>query len=184
MVDWDERTRHAILVRVSQAVFGVLSLFMMILAGGLVVYSVVQLFQGFGSADVSNGRALLDSIGYAIIAIAVFEVAKFIFEEEVVSPTELRHAGEARRSLTKFISTIAIAIFLEALMAIFETTKGGRIDLMLYPTLLLFAGVTLIVGLGIFQRLSVDAEKAARGVPGEPSSEADLKPEGVLDEDV
>ena len=46
---------------------------------------------------------------------------------------------------------------------------------MLYPTILLFAGVALIVGLGAYQRLSAPAEKEAQGSPGEPTSEADLK---------
>ena len=33
---------------------------------------------------------------------------------------------------------------------------------MIYPTILLFAGVALIVGLGAYQKLSVSAEKEAR----------------------
>ena len=69
-----------------------------------------------------------------IIAVAVFEVAKYILEEEVIEPTEMRHAGEARRSMTKFISTIAIAVFLEALVTIFQASKAPDLSNMLYPT--------------------------------------------------
>lgn len=172
---------HKRLTVFSRLIFGSLSVFMMLLAAGLVLYSAYQLASVAMASEPEIGRLLLESVGYAIIAIAVFEVAKFIFEEEVVSPTELRHTGEARRSLTKFLSTIAIAVFLEALVSIFETSKGGRLEQMLYPTLLLLGGVALIVGLGVFQWLSAQAEKAARGAPGEPSNEDDLKQPGTAD---
>ena len=72
---------------------------------------------------------------------------------------ELRKAPEARRSLTKFISTIAIAVFLEALVMAFQASKKTASD-MIYPTLLLLlTGIALILGLGLFQRLSVGVEK-------------------------
>ncbi len=159
----------------SRFVFGAISLAMMLLAGGLIVFAGMQLVAVFTTPESDIGAQLLNSVGYTIIAVAVFEVAKYIFEEEVLNPTEMRHAGEARRSMTKFISTIAIAVFLEALVSIFRTAKEGDISNMLYPTLLLFAGVTLIVGLGAYQRLSATAEKEARGSPGEPTDEEDLK---------
>jgi hypothetical protein len=36
-------------------------------------------------------------------------------------------------------------------------------------------GVLLIVGLGLYQRLSATAEKIAHGAPGEPLKDEDLK---------
>ena len=165
----------AFLGLVGRLVFGAISIFMMLLAGGLIVFAGFRLAAVFATPEWAIGTQLLDSVGYTIIAVAVFEVAKYIFEEEVLSPTEMRHAGEARRSMTKFISTIAIAVFLEALVAIFQTSKGADVSKMLFPTVLLFAGVTLIVGLGLYQRLSATAEKLVAGAPGEPTDEEDLK---------
>lgn len=158
-----------------RVIFGAISAFMMLLAAGLIVFAGVQLIAVFNTPESSVGRQLLDSVGYTVIAVAVFEVAKYIFEEEVLNPTEMRHAGEARRSMTKFITTIAIAIFLEALVAIFQSSKEASLDQMLYPTILLFGGVALIVGLGLYQRLSASAEMQVQGAPGEPSDEADLQ---------
>jgi hypothetical protein len=100
-----------------------------------------------------------------VIAIAIFEVAKYILEEEVIDPTQMRNAGQARRSITKFVSTISIAVFLEALVAVFQTSKGTDMSMMLYPTLLLFSGVTMVVGLGVYQRLSTSAEGEVRNSP-------------------
>jgi hypothetical protein len=160
---------------VSRCIFGAISLSMMLLAAGLIVFAGMQLADVFSTPQSNLGSQLLDSVGYTIIAVAVFEVAKYIFEEEVLDPTEMRHAGEARRSMTKFISTISIAVFLEALVSIFEASRESDLHNMLYPTILLFGGVALIVGLGVYQRLSVLAERSARGAPGEPTNEADLK---------
>jgi hypothetical protein len=78
----------------------------------------------------------------------------------------MRRPCEARRSLTKFISTIAIAVFLEALVSVFEAAKQDM-RMMLYPTLLLFGGIALIIGLGVYQRLSVSVEKDMGGAKAE-----------------
>jgi hypothetical protein len=147
--------RLAILSRI---VFAGISLMLMLIAAGLILYSIVQVFRAFSDPDGSIGRTLLDAVGFMIIAVAVFEVAKYILEEEVIEPTEMRHAGEARRSMTKFISTIAIAVFLEALVTIFQASKAPDLSNMLYPTILLFGGVAMMVGLGAYQRLSASAE--------------------------
>ena len=151
----------------ARAVFSVISLVLMILAGGLIVYAGMQLWEVFGAPESDIGSSLLDAVGYTVIAIAVFEVAKYILEEEVLDPTEMRHTGEARRSMTKFISTIAIAVFLEALVTVFEASKEREMEQMLYPTLLLFGGIALVVGLGVYQRLSVSAERESEDPPEE-----------------
>ena len=66
---------------------------------------------------------MLSAIGYVVIAMAVFDVAKYFIEEEVIRGREMRDAAEARRSLTKFVSTIAIAVFIEGLVIVFQASK-------------------------------------------------------------
>ena len=149
----------------ARAVFAVISIALMVLAGGLIIYAGMQLWNVFGAPESDIGTTLLEAVGYTVIAIAVFEVAKYILEEEVLDPTEMRHAGEARRSITKFVSTIIIAVFLEALVTIFQASKEPDLAQMLYPTILLFAAVALIVGLGVYQRLSTAAEREVRASP-------------------
>ena len=149
----------------ARGVFAVISLALMVLAAGLIVYAGMQLWEVFGAPEADIGRSLLEAVGYTVIAVAVFEVAKFILEEEVLDPTEMRHTGEARRSITKFVSTIIIAVFLEALVTIFQASTDPDRSQMLYPTILLFAAVALIVGLGVYQRLSTAAEREVRASP-------------------
>jgi hypothetical protein len=143
---------------ISRAVFAATSTILMLLAGGLIAYGVYQVFESAFAREPAIASALLDAVGYLVIAIAVFDVAKYLLQEEVQRERELRNATEARRSLTKFISTIAIAVFLEALVMVSQVAKQ-RISDMIYPTLLLLVGIALIVGLGVFQRLSLSVEQ-------------------------
>lgn len=155
-----------------RAVFAVVTFALALLAAALFAYACAQVFSVVRQPEGDVGSALLDAVGYTIISLAVFEVAKYLFEEEVIDPSEMRYAHEARRGITKFLTTIIIAVFLEALVSVFVTSKEDP-ALMLYPILLLFAGVATVVGLGAYQRLSASAEKTLG--PAEQDSENERK---------
>ena len=100
---------------------------------------------------------MLQAVGAVIIAVAILDVAKYMIEEEVFRSKELRSPKEARETLTKIMVIVSIAISIEALIYIF---KAGTEDikLLVYPALLIVSAVLLIVGLGVFQKLSITAE--------------------------
>jgi len=144
----------------SRGIFGIaallLAIFALVLAG-----SAVSDFLTAAWSHQHVGLSALSGIGYVVVSIAVYDVAKYLIEEEVVRGRELRVASEARRSLTRFISTIAIAVFLEALVTIFRVSQDS-VDELLYPTALLVSAILLVLGLGVYQRLSVTVEKRER----------------------
>jgi hypothetical protein len=151
-----ERTElMEILSRVS---FATASTLLMLLALALVVYGVLDLIASLSTSWQESGNAILTAIGYVVIAIAVFDVAKYFIEEEVIRGRELRVAAEARRSLTKFISTISIAVFIEGVVIVFQVSKQD-VGKMLYPTALLVTAILIVLGLGAYQRLSVEVER-------------------------
>ncbi len=100
---------------------------------------------------------LLDSIGLIIIAVAVFDVAKFLLEEQVVRDRQLSRIAEARRSLTVFLTIIIIAVSLEALVIVFQ--HKGQPYMLFYPSALLAVAVFAVIGLGIFQWLTRQGEE-------------------------
>jgi hypothetical protein len=108
-------------------------------------------------AGESDTFHLLHSVGLIIVSAAVFDVGKFLFEEEVIHERELRSIREARRSLTKFMAIIIVALSLEALVLVFETTQG-QVSALLYPSVLMGSAVLALVGLGVFQWLSSKAD--------------------------
>jgi hypothetical protein len=56
------------------------------------------------------------------------------------------------------MSTISIAVFIEALVTVVRVSKQD-VEKMFPPTLLLMAAIIIVVGLGVYQRLSVVAEQ-------------------------
>lgn len=116
---------------------------------------------------------MLDGIGLIIIAVAVADVGKFLFEEEVIADRELRRPAEARGSLTKFMTIMIVALSLESLVLIAKTSRETMGDIV-YPGLLVFLAVTALVGLGLFQKLSQNATSAvpADHEDGEKKDEA------------
>jgi hypothetical protein len=141
----------------SRFAFATASLVLMALSFALVIYGLVDVASVGLSSWKDAGSTVLAAVGYVVIAIAVFDLAKYFIEEEVIRGRELREAAEARRSLTKFVSTIAIAVFIEGLVITFQASKDD-LPTMLYPTALLLTAILIVVGLGIFQRLSAEVE--------------------------
>ncbi len=149
---------RSIIEALSRLAFASASLVLMAMSFGLVIYGGIEVAVGIGTSREDGSTALLAAIGYVVIAMAVFDVAKYFVEEEVIRGREMRNAGEARRSLTKFISTISIAVFIEGLVLVFRVSRQNVADL-LYPTALLFTAIIIVIGLGIYQRLSADVEQ-------------------------
>jgi hypothetical protein len=115
------------------------------------------LFAALGQSWSAGSYALLSSIGYVVIAIAVFDVTKYFVEEQVLRRHTAPTMIQERRSLSKFLSTIVIAIFIEGLVIAFQVSKRN-VDDMLYPTALLAIAIFLMLGLGVYQWLHVTTE--------------------------
>ena len=129
---------------ISRAIFGiaatVLALFALVLAGSAVFDFIVAAW-----SRQHLGISALNGIGYVVVAIAVFDVAKYLIEEEVVRGRELRVASEARRrAANPFDASIHCQ---------------ENVEQLFYPTFLLIAAILLVLGLGVYQRLSVAVEK-------------------------
>ncbi len=131
-----------------------LSLFSLLFIG----LSALTVFEGMVALDSALlTSAMLEGVGMIVLAIAVFEIAKYLYEEEIVRERELRRADEARRTLTKFLTTIIIAASLEGLVLVFEA-RTTEISGIVYPVMLLGVVTLLVVGLGAFQLLARKAE--------------------------
>ncbi len=122
----------------------------------LVAYGVHDLWLAVNGNSAMVTDKLLDAIGVIVISIALFDVSKYLMEEEVLKQKLLIHSSEdVRQTLTKFMSIIAIAVCMEALVFIFRAGKTD-VDTLLYPTLLLLGGVGVVIGLAVFLRISAD----------------------------
>lgn len=139
------------------------------LFAALSLVALSLIIMGWSAYDViSNIRTeadfiplLLHYVSAIIIAAAIIDVAQYMMEEEVFLNKELRDPEEARKTITKIIVIITIAVSIEGLVFIF---KAGMNDLtlLLYPALLIVAAAILIVALGVYQKLSSAIEKVEK----------------------
>jgi hypothetical protein len=125
---------------------------------GWSIYEVVSEVENDNLLDGEFVSMMLQAVGATVISVAIIDVAKYMIEEEVFRNKELRSPVEARQTITKVIVILSIAVGIEGLVFIF---KAGiqDITLLVYPTTLVLAAVVLIVGLGVYQKLSATVEK-------------------------
>lgn len=150
---------------ISRIIFGGLAMLLVVMGVGMVAVACYEVVLALTESIADIGANILGAIGYAVIAIAIFDVAKYIWEEETLEPRPAHIVRGARQRLTKFVSTIIIVVFLEAIVTIFVASKT-ELSLMIYPVLLLLTGVILLVGLGVYLRLSGAAETLVENKEG------------------
>jgi len=137
----------------SRLLFIMIALALYTLAIAMVLAGSWQLIRGGfgGQVGIYN---LMSGVGLLIVSLAIADVAKFVVEENVVGERELRSPGEARRSMTKFMTIIIIALSLEAVVGIFEAGREKNFPELIYPAAVMAVAVLALVGLGAFQFLS------------------------------
>jgi hypothetical protein len=137
----------------SRLLFVAIALALYALSISMVIAGAWQLVLGAfgGQVGIYN---LMNGVGLLIVSLAIVDVAKFVVEENVVRERELRSPGEARRSLTKFMTIIIIALSLEAVVGIFEAGREKNFQALIYPAAVMVVAVLAVVGLGAFQYLS------------------------------
>jgi len=139
----------------------------------LMAVAISRTFTGFRTGEGALDT-MLDGIGLVIIAVAVADVGKFLFEEEVIADRELRRPAEARGSLTKFMTIIIVALSLESLVLITKSARDKPADI-LFPSLLMLVAVAALVGLGLFQKLS---HRVTAAIPDDAEAEEE-EPEKI-----
>ena len=152
------RIAERMLVGISKLFFAVTAAAFFLLAAGLFAVAV----QGIWSAlpGPESLPQILRSVGLLTIAVAVFEVAKFLLEEELIRERELRSIIDVRLSLTKFFTIVVIVLSLEGIVLVFEV-KLDQLERLIYPTALMAVAILGLVGLGLFRWLTDPAEETA-----------------------
>jgi hypothetical protein len=99
---------------------------------------------------------------FLTLALAIFDLGKTILEEEVLMHKDIFRHSSTRRTITRFIAAILIAVSIEALLLMFKAALGvdGNI---LSAVWMMMTAVGLLVGLGIYVYLGAQAEAILRG---------------------
>ncbi|MCG9721459.1 PDC sensor domain-containing protein [Shewanella sp. Isolate7] len=141
------------------------------------LFIMVLVLIGMAAADIggllSQGAVPSGSIKpfsiiiFITLALAVFDLGKTILEEEVLMHKDIFRHSSTRRTITRFISTILIAISIEALLTMFKASLG-EVKYVQPAIGMMFAVVGLLVGLGIYVFLGAKAELLLKQGNGKP----------------
>jgi len=126
-----------------------------------IVFSVAIIY--FGK---SSGVSLADKLGYLFtaiglttIAVVVLDLAVTVYREMVTSEGEKRHPFRVRGSLTRFMMMVIIAVLIEGLIMLFKFSETDRLHALPYVILIFAGALLLIIGLGIYLKLTIPVEK-------------------------
>jgi hypothetical protein len=112
--------------------------------------------------DIANNDSIIhlfDAVGLVALSVAVLDLAITIFREIILREVDKRHPSQMRRSLTRFGTIIIIAILIEGFIMIFRFSKAGQTHLLPYSILVLAGGTMLIIGLGLYLKISIPTER-------------------------
>lgn len=94
---------------------------------------------------------------YLTLGLAVFDLGKTTLEEEVLMHKDIFRHSSTRRTITRFIAAILIAVSIESLLLMFKAAIGES-QLLNQAVWMMLAAVGLLIGLGIYVFLGARAE--------------------------
>ena len=120
----------------------------------LIGFSIFQFF----SHDLNNADAFISAvvkcINTLVISLAMFELGAGVSKEYSSPSEESNIFVNIRRTITRFVGTICIALVLEALIMIIKYSQLDLAGNLYYPVSILFGGSMLLIALGTFLRLT------------------------------
>ena len=129
---------------------------LLLLVSGLLLYAA---FDALLDVFTSETKAASGAFGIVILTtlgMSIFDLGKTILEEEVLVSKDSRHHLSTRRTISRFMATIIIAISIEALLLIFRSLLDTPSDSeqLQSAVWILMSAVAMMVGLGIYLKLS------------------------------
>jgi len=95
---------------------------------------------------------------YLTLALAIFDLGKTTLEEEVLLYKDILRHSSTRRTITRFIAVIIIAVSIEALLMIFKFALKGDGQHIIEAVWIIIAVAFLLVSLGVYVYLGSKAE--------------------------
>lgn len=137
------RLEH-IFMEFSRVVYGFFGLVLFIITCFLFHRGIVSLFHQDGIAI----QQMFESTIAITLALAIFDLAKTVIEEEVLGRNRKEKSG-IQKTMVRFLGSIIIALAIEALMLVFKLVTGD-LSQMIYAIYLIVGVSVLLTGLSIY----------------------------------
>jgi hypothetical protein len=135
-----------------QSVYGVIGV-MLVVISTLLLFSAGHSLYEMIHDHTNTATQAFQSVILVTLGLAIFDLGKTILEEEVLLHKDIHHSGSTRRTISRFMSAIVIAVSIESLLLMFKSLLGDATHLH-NAVWMLFAAVALLVGLGAYLKLT------------------------------
>jgi len=135
-----------------QIVYAVIGVMLVMVSGLLLFYAGKHMFDVVHE-HIQATTNIFEVVILVTLGLAIFDLGKTILEEEVLLHKDIHHEGSTRRTISRFMSAIVIAVSIESLLLMFKSLLGDASHLN-SAVLMLVAAVALLVGLGAYLKLT------------------------------
>jgi hypothetical protein len=135
-----------------QIVYAIIGAMLVMVSGLLLFYAGKDMFDVVNE-HISATTQIFQVVILVTLGLAIFDLGKTILEEEVLLHKDIHHEGSTRRTISRFMSAIVIAVSIESLLLMFKSLLGDASHLN-SAVLMLVAAVALLVGLGVYLKLT------------------------------
>lgn len=135
-----------------QIIYGVIGI-MLVVVSALLLYAAGQSLFDMIHEHTNTATQAFQSVILVTLGLAIFDLGKTILEEEVLLHKDIHHSGSTRRTISRFMSAIVIAVSIESLLLMFKSLLGDATHLQ-NAVWMLVAAVALLVGLGAYLKLT------------------------------
>ena len=144
------------------------TIYSLIAIGLFIVVGILLYSAGSEIAGLLDGGPNMDLhlkpfgiIIFLTLALAVFDLGKTTLEEEVLMHKDIFRHSSTRRTITRFIAAILIAVSIESLLLMFKSVLGSP-QYLNNAVAMMATAIGLLVGLGIYVYLGAKAELALK----------------------
>jgi hypothetical protein len=129
------------------------------LVSSVVFFNGIENFlsSGFNLAAI-NIEEMFKATILLTLSLAIFDLVKTIFEEEVLGHSKKVKNGGVHKTMVRFLGSIVIALAIEALMLVFKFAAKEETANIIYAVYLLGGVTLLLIGLSLYLYL-VNAKK-------------------------
>lgn len=142
---------YSLFGQITKTVYAAFSFALFLVAMFLFVQGVESFFHSGFSFSKMDVKEMFESTIILTLALAIFDLVKTIFEEEVLGRSHKENAGGIHKTMVRFLGSIIIALAIEALMLVFKFAIIGP-EKILYAVYLLGGVTLLLIGLSIYLR--------------------------------
>lgn len=137
--------------RAVETIYGLFSIALFLVALALFYHGVESMFTSVLNFQKMNIKEMFESTIILTLALAIFDLVKTIFEEEVLGRRQIDTNSSIHKTMVRFLGSIIIALAIEALMLVFKFSMTEPENIL--HAVYLLGGVTmLLVGLSVYLR--------------------------------